>query len=229
MHRSEDAGLTSVRTWDEANGAITALVISPDYTNDHTLFNYVRGDGVYKSIDRGDSWRRLSGGLPEGIRGDFSVALSPGYARDQTLFAGTPMGLFKSTDRGESWSEIGTDDFGAAANMLAVAVSPDFVNDHMLLVTLTGRGLFQSLDGGQHFTETGKALINNNRMLKWIAYSSEFSRNRTIYAATEYDILRSIDGGNSWRVVDRSLYGRLDPGGRSGLQRIDCPLFRNAG
>lgn len=216
MYRSEDGGLTSVRTWDESKGSITALVISPDYPNDHTLFNYIRGDGTYKSVDSGDSWRRLSGGLPAGItvarkekkisvRGDFSISLSPGYAKDQTLFAGTPFGLFKSSDRGENWSEIGTNAFGAGANILAVAVSPDFSNDHMLLVTLKGRGLFQSLDGGQHFAETGKALINDNRMLEWIAYSSEFSHNRTIYAATDYDLLRSTDAGNSWRVVDRPV------------------------
>jgi hypothetical protein len=32
-----------------------------------------------------------------------ALALSPGYAADQTLFAGTEGGVFKSTDGGDSW------------------------------------------------------------------------------------------------------------------------------
>ena len=61
--------------------------------------------GLYKSIDGGVSFSRLSAyGNPRLFNGTNQVALSPNYGSDQTLMVATGRGLFVSTDGGASFS-----------------------------------------------------------------------------------------------------------------------------
>ncbi|MFQ6114997.1 MAG: WD40/YVTN/BNR-like repeat-containing protein, partial [bacterium] len=82
------------------------LVISPDYPNDHTLFAYWEGTGVYKSPDDGLTWNDMNNGLTS--LEVSALAVSPNYVNDQTVFAGTFFsgsdgGVFRSDDGGGSW------------------------------------------------------------------------------------------------------------------------------
>ena len=214
MYRSENGGQNSYSIWNDAKGAITSLAISPGFSKDHTAFIYVRGDGIYKSTDRGDSWRKLIQGLPFDINnpaevnkqikhGDFTIVFSPGYSKDQTLFAAGPLGLFKTTDNGEVWRKLTNDALGSDPNILAIGISPDYVKDSTLLVSIKGRGLYKSLNGGKSFVETSKALIKNQHSIEWIAFSNKFSENRTIFAASEKTLFQSSDQGNSWTMIQR--------------------------
>ena len=91
-----------------------AIVVSPDYARDRTLF-VVGARGLYRSADRGVSWELLRGGLPLlQSRGDpgGTLAVSPDYARDRTLFWGgcdsgsTGMGVWRSEDGGDTWQPV---------------------------------------------------------------------------------------------------------------------------
>jgi DNA-binding beta-propeller fold protein YncE len=75
------------------------LFLSPD---GRTLF----AGSLYRSEDGGQSWFRISEGLPD--RGVQAVAISPGFAQDHTLFVALMatdegLGIWKSTDGGRSW------------------------------------------------------------------------------------------------------------------------------
>lgn len=216
MYRSEDGGQTSENIWDGTTGAITSLAISPDFSKDHMAFIYIRDDGIYKSTDKGDSWRRLVQGLPFDIinpansnkhlkHDDFAIIFSPGYSKDQTLFAGGGLGLFKSIDKGENWSELKNSPLETTSSILAMGLSPNYVNDRTLLISLKGHGLYKSVDGGQTFFEMGKTLIKNNHSIELIEFSSDFSQNDTIYAASNEDLFQSSDRGNSWTLIQRPV------------------------
>ncbi|HQR45144.1 MAG TPA: glycosyl hydrolase [Thermoanaerobaculia bacterium] len=63
--------------------------------------------GLYKSTDGGETWKKLAGGLPQGIVGKVGVALSA--ARPERVFAlveAEKGGLFRSEDGGEKWTRV---------------------------------------------------------------------------------------------------------------------------
>jgi len=214
MYRSEDGGHNAYNIWQNAEGAITSIAVSPNFLKDHTLFIFVLGDGIYKSTDRGDSWRRIVNGLAFAADNsaamkellehhDFSIGFSPGYSTDNTLYAAGPVGLFKSTDQGENWVELDDNIIAPAPNILAMDISPGHAHDHTLLLSIKGRGLYKSIDGGKSFIETGHTLIRHNHAIELIAYSSEFPKDNIIFAASDENLFRSSDGGDNWTPIQR--------------------------
>ena len=64
-------------------------------------------NGLYKSTDGGDTWKKLSKGLPQGLTGKADFAVTPADPdRIYALFEAPDEeeGLYRSDDRGESWT-----------------------------------------------------------------------------------------------------------------------------
>ena len=64
---------------------------------------------VYKSTDGGETWRKLTSGLPEGDKGGMGIAVSPANPDIVYLIIEAREGeggFFRSADRGESWSKM---------------------------------------------------------------------------------------------------------------------------
>jgi len=64
------------------------------------------GDGIWKSTDGGETWRRLGNGLPEGLIGKIDLAVTPADPDRIYALVEAPEGeegLYRSDDRGESW------------------------------------------------------------------------------------------------------------------------------
>jgi len=105
FRRSADGGAT----WHLSNlglppGLIwgSAVSLSPDFNHDRVV--YLGTDrGVFRSDDGGVTWAKLpNAGLPQA--GVLSLALSPNFSVDRTLFAGlAERGLYVSTDSGTTW------------------------------------------------------------------------------------------------------------------------------
>ncbi|MFB0537024.1 MAG: WD40/YVTN/BNR-like repeat-containing protein, partial [Anaerolineae bacterium] len=110
LHQSLDGGFT----WQDLSAGlpagtvwVRALVLSPDFERDSTLFAGL-DEGVIKSTDGGRTWRPVNAGLPLKDDGKLpsvlSLAISPDYASDGTLFVGlVDHGVYRSVDGGESW------------------------------------------------------------------------------------------------------------------------------
>ncbi len=117
---------------------IAAVAISPSYAVDHTVFmggSFFGGPGLFKSTSGGASWTdagshfSVVGGLPLEARVR-SIAFSPAFATDHTVFVGTEAGVFKSTNGGETWNPVNTGLTDLDFPIHCVAVSPDFATDH---------------------------------------------------------------------------------------------------
>ena len=68
--------------------------------------------GIYKSVDGGDTWEKLENGLPTGIVGKIDLAVSP--ANPSLLYALVEApegrgGLYRSNDQGESFTHVSDD------------------------------------------------------------------------------------------------------------------------
>ena len=121
-HRSTDGGAS----WQPLSSHLPPLydlALSPNYGQDRTLFACYRESepsavwpesGVVRSTDGGETWELASMGLP-GTYDPWarSIALSPNFATDRTLFLayrGTghqgPDQVFCSTDAGDTWVSL---------------------------------------------------------------------------------------------------------------------------
>ncbi len=66
-------------------------------------------DGIFKSTDGGDSWKRLKTGLPTGLFGKADLAVSvakPGRVWVQIQAGEGQEGIYRSDDYGESWEKV---------------------------------------------------------------------------------------------------------------------------
>jgi photosystem II stability/assembly factor-like uncharacterized protein len=177
-------------------GSVAALALSPDYATDHTLFAGLRGPGVYRSINGGNSWQQVS---PAGwVVTD--LAISPDYATDRTLFASH--GLWTSgyhvqrtTDEGDSWQDV-TPAWTGLPDQPHLAISPNFAADQTLFV-LAGLQTFLSTNGGASFAQPGGWFATHS--VVELAFSPDYGADQTLFALVPGDGLYcSTDGGSNW-------------------------------
>jgi photosystem II stability/assembly factor-like uncharacterized protein/sugar lactone lactonase YvrE len=204
LYRSEDEGKSWVRlSTGLPRRGVQAVVISPDYVRDQTLFAVLmatdEGLGIWKSADGGRSWRMANTGLSD--LAVTSLAISPVFAADQTLFATARRGgLFRSTDGGKSWMSLRgryrvADSYAQPG---AVVVSPTYGQDHTLFVGHAG--LQRSADGGETWTTVSLQSPGS------LALSPAFAADRTLFGwFGSRGLLRSTDGGDSWSAVSAGL------------------------
>jgi len=187
---------------------IQEIVVSPSFGEDGTLFAVVE-TRLYKSTDGGESWGLVGGGLPPD-EWAVSLALSPNYANDQTIFAGVSSGLtgggvYKSTDGGHSWhlACLGLSDL----LVQGVTVSPDYADDATVFAHSYHQGLFRSTDGGAHWTAMGERYAGDpkDRRLGTMALSPAYTTDSTLWAGmsglSRSALLASTDGGNTWQEL----------------------------
>ena len=173
---------------------IPSLVISPNFAADQTLYigNFTRG--VYKSVDRGSTWQPVNNGLI--AKGGYAkLAISPNYQEDGTVFAGTAEGLFVTEDGGTSWRKLAGTAYGGDSYIETIAISPNYQNDQTFLISVRGKGLFKTEDGGRTFTQIGDYLTGP------IKFSPSYSVDQTIFSSSGAELYKSTDGGDTWQTV----------------------------
>ena len=177
-------------------GSVAAVAMSPDYPVDHTAFAGLRSQGVYRTVDSGSSWQRVS---PDGWV-VVALALSPAYAQDATVFVTEgmwPTGyrVHRSTDEGLTWqdkSPAWTD----LPTPPGLAISPDFATDRTLYV-VGGTQTFVSTDGGDTFAQPGGWFAAH--AVAALAFSPAYPTDDTLFALVPDDgLYKSVDGGTTW-------------------------------
>ncbi len=116
------------------------------------MFSGGPGSGVYKSVDGGTTWTRLSTGLPKPPVGKVDVAVAPSdphrvYALIETPNQGS---LWRSDDAGKTWKVASWDRtlIGRAGYYVRLAVNPKDADE----VLVTNSSFHRSTDGGLTFS-----------------------------------------------------------------------------
>jgi photosystem II stability/assembly factor-like uncharacterized protein len=154
-------------------GEISLIRPSANYAEDRTIFVGVSTPAGYpfnlysilfRSTDGGETWALLRGGLPQDQGVGWDLAVSPGFAADQTTFAGgflntgEGLGVFRSTDGGDTWQPVS--EGLRHLRVDGLLLSPDYPVDGTLLayaragsaVAPSGRAVYRSTDRGDHWT-----------------------------------------------------------------------------
>jgi len=188
------------------------------------------GDGIYKSIDEGETWEHM--GLPNSERitkivvdpknSDIVYACVPGK-----LWSDSPdRGLYKTSDGGKTWKLILK---GSNASTGCSSVSLDPSNPEVALAGLwdfrrkgwtfrsggdgpeafSGSGLFRSADGGTTWTELTAESSAGLPPKPWGRVEVTFAPSdpKIIYAFIEGKdsaLFYSDDGGKTWEARDKS-------------------------
>ncbi len=144
---SSDAGVN----WDgwiqiEKGASITSFAFISTFVFAATKpFEAGVEGGVYKSLDNGGTWSRVSNGLPTAA--DTNTNVTSLAVIGNNLFAGTGHGVFLSTDYGTSWAKVNNGFTGNLVNALTV-------KGNELFAGTFGMGVFRSSDNGANWTHT---------------------------------------------------------------------------
>ncbi|MER2511601.1 MAG: hypothetical protein ABTQ25_04135, partial [Nitrosomonas ureae] len=134
------------------NHPVTSIAVSPNYANDRTAFAATRAGQIWRTQNGGDTFLRVGASSIvsigwEGQRYSW-VAVSPQFATDNLVIAGTNNGIYRSTDGGTSWTKETHASVGSNAVVQQVEFSPNFGTDRNIFVNVRGKGLFRaSLNG----------------------------------------------------------------------------------
>jgi photosystem II stability/assembly factor-like uncharacterized protein len=192
------------------------MVFSPNYASDKTIFA-TTWYGLFKSTDRGkhwDSrywhqiqpkdkpwWSRASQGV--------TVAISPTFAEDNTIYLGTMDGhILKSTDGGENFSLVGKLD----SAVISIAISPDFASDRTLYAGIPN-GVYQSVDGGSSWQAASNGIVwvegldEEKEATVQLAISPSYKVDRTVFAGTAGGVFKTTARGQSWQQLVGTGYG----------------------
>ncbi len=178
--------------------------------------NIVSGNGVYKSIDAGTTWKFV--GLPD-THAIGSVIVNPKNSDIAFVAAlGHPFadneerGIFRTTDGGKTWQKVLYKD----AKTGGIDITFDPTNANIIYAALwqtrrtpwsmdsggPGSGLYKSIDGGttwKQLTEHGLPDGPIGRI--GVTVSANPNRVWAIIEAAKGGIYRSDDGGESWHLM----------------------------
>ncbi|PSF38656.1 hypothetical protein C7H19_03885 [Aphanothece hegewaldii CCALA 016] len=181
---------------------IISFDFSPNYRFDKTLFASSWGC-LLKTTDGGKHWNKYW--VPESLKADSYMAISPNFKNDQTIYLVTHQGkILRSTDGGENFTAIG-DQGEEAIQGISIAISPNFAVDQTLYLVGFSGGIKQSVDGGKNW----HSLHNNYALRKAIiklAISPNYKNDKTIFAGTSLGLFISRDLGETWEQLDNEAY-----------------------
>jgi len=171
---------------------VSSLAISPNFVHDGIVLAGTMEDGVFRSGERGVHWATWNFGLLD--LNVLCLAISPAFAEDETVFAGTDSGIFCSTNGGRAWREV---DFPAdLAPVLSLALSPGYASAGLLFAGTESYGLYTSQDRGHSWTRLGEGTIDG--AVNSLLLSPEFPARPEMLVSWAEALLISRDGGQTW-------------------------------
>lgn len=115
-----------------------------------TLIDASEDGGIYRTRDGGESWEKLTNGLPTGLTGRIGVTVSP--AEPDRVWAivnahDPQGGVYRSEDGGESWTRVNRERFLRQRHWYYSHIVADPVDPNTVYAMNTG--LYRSIDGGK--------------------------------------------------------------------------------
>jgi photosystem II stability/assembly factor-like uncharacterized protein len=235
--KTMNSGVTWTPLFDKENSYSTGCV-TIDPSNPSTVWvgtgenvggrHVGFGDGVYKSMDGGKTWKNMGLKNSEHIS---RIVVHPSNSQVVFVAAQGPLwseggerGLYKTSDGGETWTRVlGDDHWTGATDVVLDPEDPSWIyaatwQRHRTVAAYMGggpgSGIHRSTDGGEHWEKLTSGIPGSNLGKIGLAVSP-FNRN-VVYAAIELDrrtggIFMSVDRGSSWIKQSSAVSGATGP------------------
>ncbi len=115
-----------------------------------TIVSGGKENGIYKSIDGGDTWTKLTNGLPSGIVGKIDLAVTPADSKVVYALIEAPdgkNGVYRSDDQGETWNHISNKFELTQRAFYYVNIDADPTNADIVYAPVQAN--YKSIDGGK--------------------------------------------------------------------------------
>ena len=215
---------TGCVTIDPSNPEIVWVGTGENVSGRHVGF----GDGVYKSVDGGKSWKRA--GLEESEHVS-KIIVDPRDSNVVYVAAQGPLwssggerGLYKTTDGGESWGQIlSAGEYTGVTDIVMDPRNPDviYAATHQRMRNVASlvnggpeSGIYKTDDGGKNWRELTSGLPKDDMGKIGLAISPQ--NPDVVYATIELahrkgGTYRSTNGGGSWEKRGDYLSGGTGP------------------
>ena len=158
------------------------------------------GSALYRTKDGGETWEKLTNGLPKGTLGRIAVAVAP--SRPSTIYAvveAKKTALYRSDDLGNTWREM-NDSFNVQVRPFYFAyVVVDPTNHER--VYKPGYMLTFSDDGGKTFSGSiisGGGAVHPDHHALWINPRDPHE----LFVGTDGGVYQSFDKAQRWRFLN---------------------------
>ena len=212
IFKSTDGGKSWIQKLgdDEWIGA-TDLIIDPrdpkilyaaTWQRHRTVAGYMGGgpgSNIYKSMDGGETWKKIDKGLPKSNMGKIGLAISP--QNPDVLYAAIELnrrsgGVFKSSNRGESWSKMSDAVSGGTGPHYyqELYASPHNFDE----IYLADNYMQVSFDGGKTFSRMNESEKHVDN------HAVAFKKDDPNYILVGCDggLYESFDKTKNWKFID---------------------------
>ena len=210
VYKTIDGGKNWRRVLDPLNPTTGAVDLALDFSNPRILYAAMwdnhrdpwalrsggEGSGIWRSTDGGESWERLTEGLPEGM-GKIGVAASsakPGRAWAIVEAEGKQGGLYRTDDGGDTWSQVNGERVLIARSWYYMHIFAD-PNDENTVYVMNAP-FMKSIDGGKTFERVSTPHGDNHYL--WVNPDNS----NWMINANDGGANVSFDGGATWSRQD---------------------------
>ena len=176
----------------------SALAINPK--NYDVVYVAMYEEGVFKSIDAGQSWLPINNGLKTAEdKQIISLALDP--VNPKILYAGTNTAkIYRTLDGGENWQLINKGIHAGTViycKIFSIQIDPTN-SSHLYAATSTG--IYHSKDRGDSWSRIGyrdNGVENTFNM----SIAIDYANHHILYAASQKGVFKSTDFGENWIAI----------------------------
>ena len=179
---------------------IRALAKSPNTPN--TYFAGLKGNElgtgmVYKSEDRGKTWKVVNNGLAISPYTSDIQAIAIARDTEQTIYAGTwKDGMYKSKDGGKSWQK---DVHFPSSDIRSIKTG--IQNPLLVYAATSAFGVVKSMDGGKTWKRNAPETIDQTFKFAWSVEIDE-NNDAVVYAQTFSEgVWKSVNQGETWTRI----------------------------
>lgn len=167
---------------------VSALVVSPNFEENKTLFAATLEDGVFRSVNGGGSWESWNFGLLD--KQVLCLTLN-----SESVYAGTSTGFFQSHNGGRSWRE-------ATLPVEDSVLSVGMIGEYLLVGTET-HGLFVSINGTKSWKQIkAKGLDEPINQIQVLG-----GKKMLIRVVAGNALMESKDEGKTWQKLQLPSIG----------------------
>ncbi|MDQ3907121.1 MAG: glycosyl hydrolase [Acidobacteriota bacterium] len=158
--------------------------------------------GVFRSIDGGRTWTKLTNGLPKMI-GRIGLAVSPSNPNVVYAIMEAKEGkLYRSNDKGETWQRVSDQASIVSRGFYYTHVRVDPTNENNVYAVAST--LFRSIDSGRTFRPiTGRTHVDYH------AFWMDPKDPRRVWVGEDGGVAVSYDAGDTWEPVYNMAIGQF--------------------